>query len=51
MGKKNDRKNERVKISRLTKEQTNERLEKLKQTEPELTSVYARHLVQHLEQF
>lgn len=48
MGKKNDRRNPRVKISKLTKEEATERLDKLKQTEPELTSVYARHLLQHL---
>ena len=48
MGKK-DRRKERVKISKLTKEETTERLDKLKQTEPALTSVYARHLLSHLE--
>ena len=44
-----DRRTKRVKISKLTKEEATERLEKLKQTEPELTSVYARHLLSHLE--
>jgi hypothetical protein len=48
MGKK-DRRNERVKISKLSKEQLLEKIETLRQTEPELSSVYARHLVQRLE--
>ena len=48
MGKK-DRRNERVKISKLSKEQLLEKIETLRQAEPELSSVYARHLVQRLE--
>ena len=48
MGKKNDRRNKRIKISKLSKEEATERLDKLKQAEPELTSVYARHLLKRL---
>ena len=48
MGKKKDRRNERVKISKLSKEQLQEKIETLKQTEPDLASVYARHLIERL---